>query len=94
MREAIFRGLAGLPAVSFVWVALAVPRAEMGWYERFMVGGMALMFGLYAFFGPRPAYWVMWALFGVQSESEQKTGKGKKDSSFTAPHHRLGDPVP
>lgn len=93
MREAIFRGLAGLLAIAFGWVTLADPNAEMGWYERFMVGGMALMFGLYAFFGPRPAYWVMWALFGVQSESEQKTGTGKKDGSFTAQRHRLGDPV-
>ena len=78
MREAIFRGLAGLVALLFGVALLVTPRGQMNAEGLFMFGGLTLMFGLYALFGPRPAYWIMWALFGVESKYEQKTGKGKK----------------
>lgn len=73
MRTVVLRSLAGFVAVLFAVVPFVDPNqrlADVAW----TMWPLALIFGLYAAFGPRPAEWVMTWVFGTTPDTkyEQK----------------------
>ncbi len=79
MRSRIFRVLAGLLAVAFAWLPLVAEDGQLPLRRAFWIGAMAVVFGLFALFGPGPAERLLGSLFGVGSPPKQSGPPGNND---------------
>ncbi len=75
MRTKIFRVLAALLSLSFVWVLVTADHAHRSVRELAGFCFITLLFGVFALFGPRPVEKLLADMFGIGDVKPPDDGK-------------------
>jgi hypothetical protein len=81
MRTIIFRILAGLIAIGFVWVFVSADNNGKSAREMFGMAALTIVFAGFAVFGPHPAESFLATVFGFGTESDSKPPPNRRSTT-------------